>query len=37
MPHTTTPDMVLPVEREMQVAVEGQRTLAAYLATRADT
>ncbi|KAF1040501.1 MAG: hypothetical protein GAK33_00118 [Burkholderia lata] len=37
MPHTTTPDMILPVEREMQVAVEGQRTLAAYLATRADT
>ncbi|AYQ43243.1 DNA binding domain-containing protein [Burkholderia aenigmatica] len=37
MPHTTTPDVILPVEREMQAAVEGQRTLAAYLATRTDT
>ncbi|HDR9481647.1 MULTISPECIES: helix-turn-helix domain-containing protein [Burkholderia] len=37
MPHTPTPDMILPVEREMQAAVEGQRTLAAYLATRTDT
>ncbi|AOI89742.1 helix-turn-helix domain-containing protein [Burkholderia pseudomultivorans] len=37
MPHATTPDMILPVEREMQAAVEGQRMLAAYLATRNDT
>ncbi|MBN3826076.1 helix-turn-helix domain-containing protein [Burkholderia sp. Ac-20384] len=37
MPQPTTPDMILPVEREMQAAVEGQRTLAAYLATRTDT
>ena len=37
MPNTRTPDMILPVEREMQAAVEGQRTLAAYLATRTDT
>ncbi|KVG67096.1 helix-turn-helix domain-containing protein [Burkholderia pseudomultivorans] len=37
MPHATTPDMILPVEREMQAAVEGQRMLAAYLATRTDT
>ncbi|EGD02471.1 periplasmic molybdate-binding protein [Burkholderia sp. TJI49] len=29
--------MILPVEREMQAAVEGQRMLAAYLATRNDT
>jgi excisionase family DNA binding protein len=29
--------MILPVEREMQAAVEGQRMLAAYLATRTDT
>ncbi|WP_071333632.1 helix-turn-helix domain-containing protein [Burkholderia contaminans] len=37
MPHPTTPDVILPVEREMQAAVEGQRLLAAYLATRTDT
>lgn len=37
MHHAATPDMILPVEREMQAAVEGQRTLAAYLATRTDT
>ncbi|OXI85306.1 DNA-binding protein [Burkholderia sp. AU31652] len=37
MPHPTTPDVILPVEREMQAAVEGQRILAAYLATRTDT
>ncbi|AOJ95688.1 helix-turn-helix domain-containing protein [Burkholderia multivorans] len=37
MHHATTPDMILPVEREMQAAVEGQRMLAAYLATRTDT
>jgi len=37
MPHPTTPDVILPVEREMQAAVEGQRMLAAYLATRTDT
>ncbi|MBU9559309.1 helix-turn-helix domain-containing protein [Burkholderia multivorans] len=37
MHHATTPDMILPVESEMQAAVEGQRMLAAYLATRTDT
>ncbi|MCL4658033.1 helix-turn-helix domain-containing protein [Burkholderia multivorans] len=37
MHHAMTPDMILPVEREMQAAVEGQRMLAAYLATRTDT
>ncbi|MCA8221182.1 helix-turn-helix domain-containing protein [Burkholderia sp. BC1] len=37
MHYATTPDMILPVEREMQAAVEGQRMLAAYLATRTDT
>jgi len=37
MHHATTPDMILPVEREMQAAVEAQRMLAAYLATRTDT
>jgi len=29
--------MILPVEREMRAAVEGRRTLAAYLATQTDT
>jgi len=29
--------MVLPVEREVQAAVQGQRALAAYLATRVET
>ncbi|AYY56300.1 helix-turn-helix domain-containing protein [Burkholderia multivorans] len=37
MHHVTTPDMILPVEREMQMAVEAQRVLAACLATRSDT
>ncbi|NTX30132.1 helix-turn-helix domain-containing protein [Burkholderia pyrrocinia] len=36
MPHTTMSDTVLPVEREMRAAVEGQRALAAYLATRTE-
>lgn len=31
------PKMTLPVEREMQAAVQGQRALAAYLATRVET
>lgn len=29
--------IALPVAREVQAAIQGQRTLAAYLATRADT
>ncbi|PRE17236.1 helix-turn-helix domain-containing protein [Burkholderia multivorans] len=37
MHHVTTPNMILPVEREMQMAVEAQRVLAACLATRSDT
>ncbi|WP_233633172.1 hypothetical protein [Burkholderia seminalis] len=36
MPHTTMSDTLLPVEREMRAAVEGQRALAAYLATRTE-
>ena len=31
------PKMVLPAEREVLAAVQGQRTLAAYLATRVET
>lgn len=30
-------EMMLPVEREVQAAVQGQRALAAYLATRVET
>jgi excisionase family DNA binding protein len=37
MPHTATFEMTLPVEREVRAAVESQRTLAAYLATKLDT
>ncbi|MDR9212945.1 helix-turn-helix domain-containing protein [Burkholderia multivorans] len=37
MHHVTTPNMILPVEREMQMAVEAQRVLAACLAMRSDT
>lgn len=37
MPRTATSEMTLPVEREVQAAVQGQRTLAAYLATKLDT
>ncbi|WP_175883148.1 helix-turn-helix domain-containing protein [Burkholderia sp. BCC0044] len=36
MPHTSMSDTILPVEREVQAAVEGQRALAAYLATRME-
>ncbi|WP_412024676.1 helix-turn-helix domain-containing protein [Burkholderia cepacia] len=36
MPHTTRSETILPVEREMRAAVEGQRSLAAYLATRTE-
>ncbi|HHL4083664.1 MULTISPECIES: helix-turn-helix domain-containing protein [unclassified Burkholderia] len=36
MPHTSMSDTILPVEREVQAAVEGQRALAAYLATRTE-
>ena len=37
MSRTATSEMTLPVEREVQAAVQGQRTLAAYLATKLDT
>ncbi|QVQ27862.1 helix-turn-helix domain-containing protein [Achromobacter deleyi] len=37
MPHTALSKMVLPVEREVEAAVQGQRALAAYLATRFET
>lgn len=33
----TTSKMILPVEREVQAAVQGQRALAAYLATKFET
>jgi excisionase family DNA binding protein len=33
----TYPKMTLPVEREVQAAVQGQRALAAYLTTRVET
>lgn len=36
MPHTSMSDTILPVEREVQAAVKGQRALAAYLATRTE-
>nr|WP_057928243.1 helix-turn-helix domain-containing protein [Burkholderia ambifaria] len=36
MPHTSTSDTILPVDREVQAAVEGQRALAACLATRTE-
>ncbi|MEK7944853.1 helix-turn-helix domain-containing protein [Pigmentiphaga sp. YJ18] len=34
---TAPSKMMLPVEREVQAAVQGQRALAAYLATRVET
>jgi excisionase family DNA binding protein len=37
MASTTLPKMTLPVEREVQAAVQGQRALAAVLATRLET
>ncbi|MGH8376552.1 MAG: excisionase family DNA-binding protein [Pseudomonas sp.] len=37
MSHAAIAEMSLPLEREVQVAVEGQRALAAYLATQLET
>jgi len=37
MTPTALTKMTLPVEREMQAAVQGQRAMAAYLATRFET
>lgn len=37
MPTIALNNMTLPVEREVQAAVQGQRDLAAYLATRRET
>lgn len=37
MPHIALSKVVLPVEREVQAAMQGQRALAAYLATKFDT
>jgi excisionase family DNA binding protein len=37
MPTAIPPNVSLPVEREVQVAMEGQRALAAFLATRLET
>ncbi len=37
MTNTTLSKMTLPVEREVQAAVQGQRALAAYLATKFET
>lgn len=37
MTRSTHPEVSLPVEREMQAAVEGQRTLATYLSTSFKT
>lgn len=37
MTNTAPSKMTLPVEREMQAAVQGQRALAAYLARKFDT
>jgi excisionase family DNA binding protein len=37
MPTTALTKMTLPVEREVQAAVQGQRALAAFLATRFET
>lgn len=37
MSYTSLPKVVLPVEREVQAAVQGQRTLAAYLTTGLET
>ena len=37
MTATASTKMTLPVEREVQAAVQGQRALAAYLATRVET
>jgi excisionase family DNA binding protein len=37
MTNTTLSKLILPVEREVQAAVQGQRALAAYLATKFET
>lgn len=37
MPHIALSKVILPVEREVAAAVQGQRTLAAWLATRFET
>ncbi|CAD6510380.1 helix-turn-helix domain-containing protein [Paraburkholderia sabiae] len=37
MPHANMSGMTLPVEREVEAAVQGQRALAAYLATNFET
>lgn len=37
MTPTALTKMTLPVEKEMQAAVQGQRAMAAYLATRSET
>jgi excisionase family DNA binding protein len=37
MSTVTHPPITLPMEREVQAAIEGQRTLAGYLATQFDT
>ncbi|KRC77800.1 Helix-turn-helix domain protein [compost metagenome] len=37
MPQTALSKMTLPVEREVEAAVHGQRALAAYLATKFET
>lgn len=37
MPHIALSKVVLPVEREVQAAMQGQRALAAYLATKFET
>lgn len=37
MPLTIRPTIYLPLEREVQVAIKGQRALEAYLATQFDT
>lgn len=37
MPHTALSKMTLPVEREVEAAVQGQRALAAFLVTKFET
>ena len=37
MTRALTPETMLPVEREVEAAVHGQRALAAYLATQFET
>ncbi|KJV28083.1 helix-turn-helix domain-containing protein [Luteibacter yeojuensis] len=37
MSTTSPPNVMLPLEREVRAAVEGQRALAAFLATRGET